>query len=146
MGITYAALRLGHFGRDDIESLDADAVVDTGANDMVIPPLVAELLKLEPLKPRTVRLADGSRATVPCVGPLLVESMGRDCVTDALVMGDQVLLGAVAMQLMDVIVHPGSHSLLPNPESPDQPSSRMPGVRRVTTAWRQHGGGDVSSG
>lgn len=131
MGITYAALRLSHFGRDDIETLDADAVVDTGANDMVVPALVAEQLKLEPLTPRTVRLADGSRATVPCVGPLLVRSMGRDCVTDALVMGDQVLMGAVAMQMMDMIVHPATHSLLPNPESPDLPSTRVPGLRRV---------------
>jgi clan AA aspartic protease len=131
MGITYAALRLSHFGRDEIETLDADAVVDTGSNDMVIPPLVAELLKLGPLKPRTVRLADGSRATVPCVGPLMVESMGRDCVTDAIVMGDQVLMGAVAMQLMDVVVYPATHSLRPNPDSPDQPSTRVPGVRRV---------------
>ena len=131
MGITYASLRLSHFGRDDIETLDADAVVDTGSNEMIVPALVAEQLKLGSLRPRTVRLADGTRATVPCVGPLRVESMGRDCVTDAIVMGDQVLLGAVAMQSMDMIVHPASHSLLPNPDSPDQPSTRVPGVRRV---------------
>ena len=124
MGITYASLRLSHFGRDDIEALDADAVVDTGSNDLIVPALVAEQLHLAPLKPRTVRLADGSRATVPCVGPLMVESMGRDCVTDALVMGDQVLLGAIALQAMDMIVHPASHRLLPNPESPDMASSR----------------------
>ncbi|MFO0524029.1 MAG: hypothetical protein ACK515_26865 [bacterium] len=79
----------------------------------------------------SVRLADGTRATVPCVGPLMVESMGRDCVTDELVMGDQVLMGAVAMQMVDMIVHPATRSLLPIPESPDRPSTRVPGVRRV---------------
>jgi len=124
MGITRASIRLGHFGREDVESVDAEAVVDTGANDMIIPALVAEQLRLGPLRPRTVRLADGRRATVPCVGPLLVESMGRDCVTDALVMGDTVLLGAIALQAMDMIVHPATHRLLPNPESPDMASSR----------------------
>lgn len=61
----------------------------------------------------------------------MVESMGRDCMTDAIVMGDQVLLGAVAMQSMGMIVHPATHFLLPNPDSPDQPSSRVPGVRRI---------------
>ncbi|MBC7780947.1 MAG: clan AA aspartic protease [Proteobacteria bacterium] len=123
MGVTYAALRLSHFGRDDIESLDADALVDTGANN-IVPQSVVDQLHLAPIGQRNVQLADGRRASFPCVGPLLVESMGRRCITDALVMGDQVLLGTIALQAMDMVVHPASHRLLPNPESPDIQSSR----------------------
>ena len=40
-------------------------------------------------------LADGGVQVVRYVGPLKVDMMGRDCVTAAAVMGDQVLLGAI---------------------------------------------------
>ena len=55
-------------------------------------------------------------------GPIKVEMMGRDCVTAAVVMGDQVLLGAIPMQAMDMIIHPRTEQLAPNPESPNVPS------------------------
>ena len=122
MGIVYADIRVSNFGRPELEELSVNALVDTGALDLVIPEHVAIQLKLADLKPREVRLADGSRKLVRYVGPVKVEAMGRDCVTGAVVMGDQVLLGAVAMQLMDVIVHPRTECLVPNPDSPNVPS------------------------
>ena len=35
--------------------------------------------------------------------------------------GDQVLLGAIPMQAMDVTVHPRTEQVAPNPESPSVP-------------------------
>ncbi|MEJ7667813.1 MAG: hypothetical protein WKH97_03570 [Casimicrobiaceae bacterium] len=38
-------------------------------------------------------------------------------------MGDQVLLGAIPMETMDVIVHPRTQHLVPNPDNPNVPVS-----------------------
>ena len=46
---------------------------------------------------------------------------GRNCFVGALIMGDEVLLGAVPMEDMDLIVHPKLLKLIVNPESPNIP-------------------------
>ena len=127
MGIIYADVSVSkfgvsNFGHPELEDITVNALVDTGALDLVIPEHLAIQLRLSDLKPREVHLADGSRKLVRYVGPIKVEMMGRDCVTAAVVMGDQVLLGAIPMQAMDMIVHPRTEQLVPNPESPNVPS------------------------
>lgn len=57
------------------------------------------------------------------VGPVLVQAQGRDCMTAALVIGDQVRLGTIPMEAMDMIVHPRFQRLIPNPEHPDLPGA-----------------------
>jgi clan AA aspartic protease len=116
MAIVYADVRLGNFGRPDLEEMTATAVVDSGAMDLVIPEHVALQLQLRDLRSREVTLADGSRRTLRYVGPVVVQAQGRDCVTGALVMGDRVLLGAIPLEAMDMIVHPREQRLIPNPE------------------------------
>jgi clan AA aspartic protease len=96
-------------------------LVDSGAIDMAIPEYVAVQLQLTDLKPHEVKLADGSAHVVRYVGPLEVGMMGRDCVSAAAVMGSQVLLGAIPMEAMDLIVHPRSQQMAPNPDNPNLP-------------------------
>lgn len=122
MGIVRTEIRLSNFSHPELEEISVDALVDTGALDLVIPEHLAIQLKLVDLKPREVHLADGSRKLVRYAGPIKVEMAGRDCVTAAAVMGDQVLLGAIPMQAMDVVVHPRSEKVVPNPDSPNVPS------------------------
>jgi clan AA aspartic protease len=121
MGIIYAELVLENIARPDLDAINATALVDTGAIDMVIPEHVAIQLQLTDLMPREVVLADGERRLTRYVGPIKVQMMGRDCVTAATVMGDQVLLGAIPMEAMDMIVHPRSQKVAPNPDSPNIP-------------------------
>ncbi len=121
VGIIYADLRLSNFSDVKSDEMDVKAVVDTGAIDLVIPEHVAIQLKLRELKPREVILANGERKIVKYVGPIKVETMGRDCVTAAAVMGDQVLFGAIPMEAMDMIIHPRTQKLVPNPDSPNIP-------------------------
>lgn len=122
MGTIHAEVRVSNFAKPDIEEFTVSALVDTGALDLVIPEHLAIQLRLNDLKPREVHLVDGSRKLARCAGPIKVEMMGRDCVAAAVVMGDQVLLGAIPMQAMDLIVHPRSEQVMPNPESPNVPS------------------------
>ena len=121
MGIVYADVRLSNMGKPELEEITANAIVDTGAINLVVPEHVAVQLQLTDLKPRERHLADGTRKMVRYAGPVKVEMHGRDCVTGAAVMGDRVLLGAVPMELMDVIVHPRTLEVVPNPDSPNVP-------------------------
>ena len=43
-------------------------------------------------------LADGRRRTVPYVGPVEVRFRNRRCFTGAMVLGNEVLLGAIPME------------------------------------------------
>ena len=129
MGIVYASLRLYNDGRADIEEVDARALVDTGAQNLCIPEHVAMQLRLEKRFEREVVLADGSRRLVPYFSGVRVELMGRGCVTGALGFGNQVWLGAIPMEDMDLIVHPQRLEVMPNPENPNIAVSLAMGFR-----------------
>jgi len=72
-----------------------------------------------------VTLADGSNSTVPYVGPIRVQFEKRQCFVGALVLGDEVLLGAVPMEDMDLVLNPARQEVTVNPASPNIPHSRV---------------------
>ena len=129
MGIIFQTIRLANFGRDDLEEIDANALVDSGAAELCIPQHIANQLRLKQIEEREVRIANGDRVLVPYVGGVRVEVFGRQTVTSAIVIGDQVLLGAIPMEAMDLVIHPRSLTLMPNPDSPNVPASLAMGVR-----------------
>ncbi len=118
MRLIRADLKLSNPARD-IQPVQASALVDTGALNLCIPQHVAVQLGLAELFRREVTLADGSTRLVPYVGPVTVEFENRGCVTGALVLGDEVLLGAVPMEDMDVVVSPATQALTVNPANPN---------------------------
>jgi len=131
MGIVRQHIRLSNFARPDIEEVDAHALVDSGAMELCIPPLVARQLQLTKVEDRKVKLANGQVEVVSYVAPVRVEAFGRNAVAGALVMGDTVLLGAVPMESMDVLIDPVRQQLIPNPENPDMPGALAMVVRRA---------------
>lgn len=131
MGLVRQHIRLANAARDDLEQIDADALVDTGAIDLCIPRHIANQLRLRTLEEREVTIADGSKQIVDYVGPLIVEVFGRRAFTGALVLGDMVLLGAIPMESMDVLVDPARQRLIPNPDNPNIPGALVMGVRQA---------------
>lgn len=129
MGITYADLRLGNYARQDLEEINASALVDTGALHLCIPEHLAMQLQLEPLKQREVQTADGKSHLVDYVAPIKISMLGRECVTGALVMGNQVLLGAIPMEDMDLVIEPARMRVTVNPLNPNIPMSLAKGVK-----------------
>ena len=121
MGLTYADLMLEATFRG--RKMPVRALVDSGAVFMIIPEHVALQLgfDIEEVSTREVVLADGSRKQVRMVGPLRVHFRDRYCDLSALVFGDEALMGAVPMEMMDLVLHPGTQSLTVNPESPYVP-------------------------
>jgi hypothetical protein len=62
---------------------------------------------------------------VPYVSPVKVSLLGRECVTRALVFGNQVLLGAIPMEDIDLIIEPPRQKVTVNPASPNIPARRF---------------------
>jgi clan AA aspartic protease len=96
-----------------------DAVADTGSVHLCIPQHVCDRLRLEKLEDREVTLADGSTRLVPYVGSVEIRFKNRTGFAGALVMGDQVLFGAIPLEDMDLVVIPKTRELDVNPRSPD---------------------------
>lgn len=132
MGLINADLRLSNPARD-VKPLHVRSLVDTGAMNLCIPEHVAVQLGLVELFKREVTIADGSTRLVPYVGPVAIEFENRGCVTGALVLGDEVLLGVVPMEDMDVLVSPATQTLIVNP---DNPNIARAIVKQVRQHWR----------
>ena len=122
MGLTYSTIKLSNPRQPDLQPIELSSLVDTGALMLCIPQAVAFQLGLEELDKRPVTIADGSSHQVPYVGPVRVDFENRFCFVGALVIGDETLLGAVPMEDMDLIVHPATQRLMPNPLHPNKPS------------------------
>ena len=124
MGIIYADVRLGNDARPDLKEINVTALVDTGALLLCIPEHIALQLQLSHKRPREVRTADGKSHFVPYVSPVKLSLLGRECVTGALVLGDQVLLGSIAMADLDLVIEPSRQRVSVNPASPNFALSR----------------------
>ena len=118
MGLVTAKLLLKNPRLLDLEPVAVDALADTGAVHLCIPREICERLRLEAISDKQVTLADGSTKRVPYVGPVEVRFKDRVGFAGALVMGDQVLVGAIPMEDMDLVVVPKTRVLDVNPESP----------------------------
>lgn len=119
MGLVTANLILSNPRDSSIEPIEVPALADTGSVFLCIPEHVRLQLKLEVLQEREVSLADGSCVSVPYVGPVVVRFKNRIGVVGALVLGNEVLLGAIPLEDMDLVVNPRTRAVDVNPASPN---------------------------
>ena len=61
----------------------------------------------------------------PYVGPVEVTFKNRSCFVGALVLGDEVILGAVPMEGLDLVITPSTETVDVNPESPNLPQAQV---------------------
>ena len=125
MGYVFADIELSNPRREDLSSFAVKALVDTGALMLCIPEHVAIQLDLEADSMREVTVADGRSTSVPYVGPIKVAFGTRFCYVGALVLGDEVLLGVVPMEDMDLVVDSERRKLTVDPASPNLPHARV---------------------
>src|SRR6202035_5778942 len=111
MGIIDAKLIRKTPRRPDMQPVEVDALADSGAVHLCIPPHIQIQLGLEEVTKKEVTLADGRRQLVPYVGPVELRFKSRVGFAGALVMGDEVLLGAIPMEDMDLILIPRTRTL-----------------------------------
>jgi clan AA aspartic protease len=118
-------VRRGNLKPGEVRTYEADALVDTGAVRMVLPPHVAARLGLGTRGQRMAEYADGRKEAVDVMGPLVVELEGRDTLEEALVLGDEVLIGQTVLEKLDLFVDSRRQRLVPNPAHPDQPVTKV---------------------
>ena len=134
MGLVYAELllisaddlALFHYGfkpEAEIKSILVQALVDSGAYQMVINDHIKQQLRLRVIEERVVKLADESERLVEVVGPIEIRFQNRRTVADAIVLPNtsEVLLGSVPMEDLDVVIDPKRQTLAVNPANPNIP-------------------------
>ena len=141
MGHVYADVELGNPRRPELTPVRVRALADTGALLLCIPEQVAVQLRLDTESTREVSVADGRKMSVPYVGPLKVTFANRLCYVGALVLGDEVLLGAVPMEDMDLVVNPGRREVTVDPASPNFARARVKHARTGERRTNEHGQG-----
>jgi clan AA aspartic protease len=117
--------RLGHLPPLSVHTYTTQALIDTGATRSVLSPFVAEQLGLFRLSRTEARYANGQLEEVDVTEPFLVDLMGRQTSEDAMVLGDEVLIGVTVLEKLDLLVDCARQRLMPNPAHPDQPVFRV---------------------
>ncbi len=121
MGHTYADLKITNYF--DKRSISIRALVDTGATFMCLPEQAALQLgfDLTEVSQQVVTLADGHQRKVPKIAPIEIAFANRSYVTEALVLGNEALMGVLPLEAMDLLVDPLRQQLVVNPEHPNYP-------------------------
>ncbi len=119
MGLIYVDLSIGNPSDEHLAPIISRARVSTGTLLLCIPRHIAIQLKLKTFETREVTVADGSRHICDYVGPIQLKYANRQCLTGALVLGEEVLLGAIPIEDMDLVIHPAQLRLVVNPDNPN---------------------------
>ena len=140
MGYAFADIELSNARRTELRPLRVRALADTGSLMLCVPEHVAVQLELATDSLREVSVADGRKLSVPYVGPIKVGFGDRFCFVGALVFGDEVLLGAVPMEDMDLVVDPSRRQVTVDPANPNIPHSKVKALGGGgVSGWRRRG-------
>lgn len=118
-------VRRGQLSSDQVRQYDADALVDTGAVSLIVPSFVVQQLGLELVGKKNAELANGEVVTVDVTEPIEVGINGRTVTLEALMTGNEVLIGQMVLEATDMHVDCTNQRLIPNPAHPDQPVLKL---------------------
>jgi clan AA aspartic protease len=134
MGLAVAKITLDNPRLPQLQAVEVNALADTGALFLCLPPHVANQLELVESSKKEVTTADGRRALYPYMGPVRVRMANRECYVGAVIIGDEVLLGAVPMEDMDLVVVTTERKVIPNPLNLNFAAGVAKGLRQVSPA------------
>lgn len=115
MGLVYAEITLtniedlglfrkGDVKEDAVRRITVNSLVDSGAYMMVIPGHIKLQLGLEVIDKREVDFADSSKRVCDIAKPIEIRFANRMAVINAFVLGNEVLLGAIPMEELDIVI------------------------------------------
>jgi clan AA aspartic protease len=117
--------RLGQLAPEQVHRYETEALIDTGAVRSTIPPAVADRLGLFRLGHTDAKYADGRVEEVDMTEAISIEMLGRKAVTTAMVLGEQILLGVIVLEDLDLMVDCNRNRLVPYQGTWDQPVFRV---------------------
>src|SRR5207248_7326402 len=99
-----ALARRGQLDPAQVRIYHADALVDTGGVQLVLPVHITQQLGLGSRGQRVAEYADGRQEVVDVTEPLIIEIQGRDTSDEALVLGDEAIVGQTVLGKLDLLV------------------------------------------
>jgi predicted aspartyl protease len=106
-------MRRGQLAPDQVRNCEVDALVDRGAVRSTIPHEVAQRLGVAERGQITAQYADGRRETVGVSEGVLFEVLHRETLEEALIPGDEVLIGQTILEKLDLLADCANGRLLP---------------------------------
>ncbi len=132
MGLVYAEIELvsvddivlhrhGFLPEEEIKRLTVNALVDSGAYLLIITDQIRQQLDLPLIEEQVFRLADDSECRCEVVGPVELHFENRSTNVRAVVFpgAEEVLLGSIPLEDLDVMIDPKQQRLIVNPASPN---------------------------
>ena len=99
-----AMFRRGKLSKEEICTYETDALVDTGAVPSVLPIDVVQALGLDIIRQELATYANNSSKNVDVTEPVTFVILGRRVTEEVLVLGDEVLIGQIALERTDLLV------------------------------------------
>jgi clan AA aspartic protease len=118
-------VRKKKLARSKVRSIEIDGVVDTGAVSLSLPSFVVERLGLTRMGKHVAQYADGRLEEVDVTEAVLIEIMGRTTSEEAMILGDEILIGQTVLEKTDLLVDCTRQRLIPNPAHPNQPVMKI---------------------
>ncbi len=117
--------RLGQLDASRVHRYETEALIDTGAVRSTIPAAVAERLGLFRLRKTDAKYADGRVEEVDMTEAATVEILGRETEMNPMILGEQILLGVMVLEGLDLMVDCNRNRLVPYQGTWDQPVFRV---------------------
>jgi predicted aspartyl protease len=126
MGVTYTTIKVKQFLSDG-GPMELRVKVDSGATMLVIPGWIQEKFNFPIIRKQSVKYADERREQRDVAASVEIEVCNRKGVFEAIVepKKEYGLLGAVVMEVLDLMLEPRELKLYPNPRSPDIPMAEI---------------------
>lgn len=103
--------------------VEVDARVNFGSLYLRIPLPLFEELGLKAMGIKSIALPDGRKEEYACAGPVALTVGNRSGFASAIVVGDEVVVGTMAMAELDLVVDASTGEVVPNPENPNVATS-----------------------
>ena len=131
MGLVYAEIELinnddlalqrrHRLGEEEVRRLTVTSLVDTGAYMLCINEEIQKQLEFPVVEKRTGQLANGEIMEFDVVSSVELRFKNRRTICNAMILpgSNEVLLGAIPLEDMDVLIHPQRQELIVNPDHP----------------------------
>jgi clan AA aspartic protease len=121
----------GYLKKEEIRQTNVTALVDSGAYMLCINEVLKTQPGLEVVEVSSATLANDNVETYEIVGPVTVRFKNRMTICRALVLpgSNEVLLGAIPLEDMDVVINPKTQTLELHPDHPYMANTILKGIK-----------------
>jgi clan AA aspartic protease len=119
-GDDLALVRRHKMDVDEVRRMTVTSLVDTGSYMLCINEEIQEQMQFPVVEKRKGQLANGEIAEFDVVSSVELHFKNRRTICNAMVLpsDNEVLLGAIPLEDMDVLIHPLKQELIVNPDHP----------------------------